>query len=295
MLTTNKDRLVMLSVIGEITSPTYRFPYNVSHDGIPMVLPGSGGITYNVRVGDPAFGWYADHVEPGVSVSNKEGKDEPTAPENRGLNILACIGNRARVTSGDAKGATGYVTGTHGGVEHVLVDFQPSDLEKLTVGDKIVIKSYGQGLMIPGHPEIKFYNLDPDLLHEINPSIDKHGMLEVPVVATVPAEIMGSGIGSISTVSGDYDIATADTDKIKELGLESLRLGDLVALMDTDNSFGRCFRKGAVTIGVVVHSNSIIAGHGPGVTTIITSKEGKIKPIIDKNANIAYYLGIRQL
>ena len=73
VLRTNKEKLVKLSVIGEVTSPIYgRSPYRISADGQPVVLPGVGGITYNIRVGDPACGWEADHVEPGVSVQNRE-------------------------------------------------------------------------------------------------------------------------------------------------------------------------------------------------------------------------------
>jgi len=74
--------------------------------------------------------------------------------------------------------------------------------------------------------------------------------------------------------------------------LDKLRFGDIVAIEDTDNSFGRCFKPGAMTIGVVVHSDCVLAGHGPGVTTIMTSKLGKIQPIINKDANIGYYLRI---
>ena len=47
-------------------------------------------------------------------------------------------------------------------------------------------------------------------------------------------------------------------------GLDELRLGDLVAIIDADNSFGRVYRSGAVTIAVVSHGMSHIAGHGPG-------------------------------
>ena len=35
---------------------------------------------------------------------------------------------RLRVVSGDAKGAIGVVTGKHGGVNHVLIDFAQADL-----------------------------------------------------------------------------------------------------------------------------------------------------------------------
>jgi len=58
--------------MGEVVSPIVsKSAYKISSDGRPVVLPGVGGITYNVRVGDPASGWEADHVEPGVSVENK--------------------------------------------------------------------------------------------------------------------------------------------------------------------------------------------------------------------------------
>jgi hypothetical protein len=62
--------------------------------------------------------------------------------------------------------------------------------------------------------------------------------------------------------------------------------------MDHDNVFGRCYRKGAVTIGIVIHSDCKYAGHGPGVTTIISCQKPKIKPVIDEDANIAKILGI---
>ncbi|MGR3295428.1 MAG: DUF4438 family protein, partial [Candidatus Bathyanammoxibius sp.] len=53
MLRTNEDKLVSLSVFGEVASPVSdRSPYTVSADGRPVVLPGVGGITYNVKVGD---------------------------------------------------------------------------------------------------------------------------------------------------------------------------------------------------------------------------------------------------
>jgi len=116
----------------------------------------------------------------------------------------------------------------------------------------------------------------------------------VPVACVIPAELMGSGLGSASVASGDYDITTADRETLRKLSIDKLRFGDLVALEDTDNCFGRCFRKGSVSIGVVVHSDCVLAGHGPGVTTILSSKVGKIAPVIDKRANIANYLGIRK-
>lgn len=256
-----------------------------------MTLPGTGGITYNLSVGDPAIGWAADHVEPGVSIKVPGDKRY----ENMGLNLMACIGNEARVVSGDAKGARGYVTGKHGGIEHVLIYFPAEDLEKMAIGDKVLVKACGQGLAIDGAPEVKVMNLDPDLLEKMNLELDSDGNLLVPVTAFIPAHLMGSGIGSLSACSGDYDIMTADPRAYRQYGLENLRFGDLVLLQDCDNSYGRGYLQGAVSVGVVVHSDCIMAGHGPGVTTLFTSKTGKIKGMPAKEANIAHYLGIRDL
>ena len=71
-----------------------------------------------------------------------------------------------------------------------------------------------------------------------------------------------------------------------------LRVGDIVAVENADHTFGRTYRTGAVTVGVVVHSRCTTAGHGPGVTTLMSSSEGKIEPVIDRFANIADCLGI---
>lgn len=79
------------------------------------------------------------------------------------------------------------------------------------------------------------------------------------------AACMGSGIGATFVGKGDYDIVTSDPESVKEYKLDQIRFGGFVALMDHDNRYGRAYRKGAVTIGVAVHSDCLIAGHGPGV------------------------------
>ena len=292
MLKTNGEKLIKISVMGEIASPTIRNVYNVSATGKPLVLPGVGGITYNLRVGDPACGWEADHVEPGASVENKENDARSGRAANTAFNVLSCVGNQATVTTGDAKGAKGTVTGKHGGIEHVLVDFPAEVLEKLVLGDRILIKAYGIGLKLLDFPDIKVLNMDPRLLEAWNTKLNG-AKLEVPVTHIVPAAIMGSGLGANQVNSGDYDIQLFDSGVVEQYGLESLRLGDLVAIIDADHSFGRIYRQGAVSVGVVVHTNCVTAGHGPGVTTLITSPDGKIVPQIDKNANIASLLKLR--
>lgn len=285
---TNEKNLVEISVMGEVTSPTSGSqPYCITPEGKPTILPSVGGITYNVKVGDNAITWEADHVEPCVSVKNKDKE------ENGALNLLSCIGNIARVTSGDAKGRAGVVTGKHGGIENVLVDFEDKTLEKLAIGDKILIRGIGVGLSFVKYPHIKIINMSPTLLNKLPIRQDKtKDVLHVPVTHIIPAAIMGSGLGSQHCYRGDYDIQLFDKEHVKKRHLQTLRFGDIVAIMDADHTFGRIYRTGAVSIGVIVHSNCVTAGHGPGVTTLLTSAEGKIVPCIDSTANIGAYLRI---
>lgn len=293
MLRMNIDKLVKMSVVGEVASPVVgRSVYNVSATGTPSILPGVGGITYNVRVGDLACGWEADHVEPGVSVENKENDPRYGQGANAAFNILSCVGNEATVVNGDAKGAKGVVTGKHGGIEHVLVDFPPETLEKLMLGDKVLVKAFGVGLKLLDFPDVKVMNMDPAFLEKLKPKA-KGEKLEISVTHLIPAAIMGSGLGSNQTYSGDYDIQLFDDPVIKQYQLEDLRLGDLVAIIDADHSFGRIYRQGAITIGIIVHTNCVTAGHGPGVTTLLTSSTGKIIPQINSKANIAKLLKLR--
>lgn len=283
---TNRDKLVAISVQGEVSHPKSVYPYRLTTDGQAVVLPGTGGITYNVKVGDSCMGLIADHVEPGVTLKRAD------AVENGGFNVLACVGNTARVVSGDAKGAIGFVTGKHGGAEHVMVCLPQDALEKMAIGDKVLVKGYGTGLQIEGYPDVKIMNLDPDLFEMMGITETADGVLEVPVAVEVPAYLMGSGIGSNTAYRGDYDIMTADSEAYKQFELGKLRFGDIVALRDCDTTFGRGYLHGAITIGVVIHSDCVIMGHGPGVTTLLTCKTGKIRPKLVEKANIADYLSI---
>src|SRR3989344_5941232 len=105
MLRTNESKLVKMAVQGKIAHPLRYAAFEMDSDGRGHALPSVGGITYNIRVGDPAFGWRGEHIEPGVSATvdekNRSGK------ENQAFQFLACIGNEAVVVTGDAKGAKG--------------------------------------------------------------------------------------------------------------------------------------------------------------------------------------------
>ncbi|MBD3287129.1 DUF4438 domain-containing protein [candidate division WOR-3 bacterium] len=290
MLKTNSNRVVKLSVQGKVAYPSGSRRFNVDADGRPFIAPSIGGISYNVKVGDPAFGWAGDHVEPGVSTLVDEEKRYNFATTS--YHFYSCVGNEAIVVSGDAKKKRGVVTGHHGGAEHVMIDFADEVLEKLTMEDKFLVRGWGQGLELVDYPDIHLTNLDPNLLGKIKIKETGDGRIEVPVAAVVPGHLMGSGVGSLSMGTGDYDIMTTDREEIAELGLDKMLFGDFVAITDHDNTYGRSWRRGAVTIGVIIHSDCYLAGHGPGVTTLISSAKPLIIPRIDKRANIAKILKI---
>jgi hypothetical protein len=290
MLQTNESQVVEFLLQCQPGPPRTRGNWSVDHEGKPFILPSIGGITLNIQVGDLASGWAGDHVEPGVSCTANT--EKPFEHPNTSLQLYSCVGNKATVISGEAKGAIGYVIGHHGGSEHVIVDFSREDKEKLTYDDKIIIRAKGQGLKLIDYPDIMLYNLDPALLKRMRIEESGGTKLQVPVTTLVPAACMGSGIGAAHVARGDYDIVTSDPQTVQEYGLDKIRFGDFVALLDHDNRYGRAYRQGAITIGVVVHSDCLIAGHGPGVTTVMTCKTPLIEPLIDPRANIADLLGI---
>lgn len=282
MIKTNKDKLPIVSVQGQVWHTKSRSSIRISADGEPVSVQSVGGITYNAKIGDCCLGWVADHLEPGVSTRNSDDL------QNNAYNMLSCIGNEAEVKSGDAKGDKGFVTGKHGGCEHVIIYFPQDTIEKLSIEDKIGVKATGQGMSLLDYPDIKLRSMSPDLLEKMNIT-EENGVLKVGVAKIAPACIMGSGVGATDTVTGDYDFTLFDEDMTKKHNLEDLRFGDIVAITDADTRYGRTYRKGAVTIGVVIHGDSFIAGHGPGVTTLMTCKTPLIEPFIDKGANLADY------
>ena len=60
-------------------------------------------------------------------------------------------------------------------------------------------------------------NIDPELFDKL-PMRVENDKLVFDVVAKIPAYFMGSGIGSNSASSGDYDIITDDEAALKEFG-----------------------------------------------------------------------------
>jgi hypothetical protein len=281
---TNADKLVIVSAMGQIASPGFpglpASPYQLTSEGKPFLLPAFGGIVYNVSVGDSAFGWMADCIHPGVSISLKDDTG------NRGLNILSCVGNTAVVMSGGAQGARGVVTGKSGRFsEHVIIHFERDIREKMAIGDKIVIRAKGVGMELADHPDVKLKSCSPELLEGLEVTTNNKGKLGVPVVGIVPPHLMGAGSG-LTSEGGSLHIQTADQDALKEAGLDTLRLGDVVALADTDSSWNHGYRRGSIGIGVVGQGDSPRHGYGPGITVMMTSTQNGIAPMVTPGVNL---------
>lgn len=292
----NAKDLVMVSVAGQIAHPIGRMsPYRVGHDGISRILPGTGGINVNTRIGDRCVGLAGDHIEPGVAIHNngREIVGDKNGP-NLALLTYACVGNIARVISGPCAGQQGTVTGKHGGIDHLLADFPDSVLRRLRIGDKIQVYSYGLGMKFLDYPDIRISSCAPRLIR-LWGLRSGNGCLWAPVTHLIPAAVMGSGVGANNSVRGDYDIQLFDPEMRRRFRLESLRFGDFVAVLDSDAGFGRSYREGRVTIGVIVHGDSTVSGHGPGVLSLLTGPRCRVKPIVNAGANLARVLNIRQL
>lgn len=278
-LATNADRLVCQPLIGEVWPPQAdRHAYRVDADGVPFLLPGMGGVTLGVHPGDPAVGWATDHLEPGLSIRHRE----PAA--NYALQYLSCVGNVVTVRSGPAAGAHGRVVGQHA---YVLADLAEADLEQVTAGDTVSIMACGQGLQLPDHPAITVKNTDPALLDALGVHTADGGQLAVPVTTMVPPAAIGAGTGMASEFANtDLMGAYLGQGKDLSLGLESLRIGDIVALEDQDHRYGRRWCPGWLTIGVISTGHCRLFGHGPGPSTLLSGPAAAFAVRVDAQANV---------
>ena len=146
-------------------------------------------------------------------------------------------------------------------------------------------------MKLANNEEIKIMNIDPSLFNKMT-KIKEGKIFEIGVSHEIPSYLIGSGIGSDNPYIGDFDIMTDDMGEIKRLKLETLRIGDIVSISDLDCTNGVGYYRGSKTIGVIVHSDCVKAGHGPGVVPILTSRLGHIKSTVNKDSNIKNYLGI---
>ena len=85
---------------------------------------------------------------------------------------------------------------------------------------------------------------------------------------------------------------SGDRALMAELGIDQTRLGDVIAIRHADHHWGRSYREGAVSICLCIHGDSIMTGHGPGILTLMTARDGEIDFTINPSANIAQLLNI---
>jgi hypothetical protein len=276
---TNAGRLVRQVLRGEVWPPLAdRHAYRVDADGRPFVLPGMGGVTLGVHPGDAATGYAADHLEPGLSIRHRE------TAANYALQFLACVGNVVTVRSGPAAGATGRVVGQHA---YILADLPDRDLEQVAAGDIADVLAHGQGLRLERHPDIVVKNADPALLGALGVHTRDDGRLAVPVAVHVPATAVGAGAGMVSEYANtDLMGAYAGQGDDLSLGLESLRVGDVVALEDQDHRYGRGWRPGWLTIGIISTGHCRLFGHGPGPSSILSGPAAAFALIDEPEANV---------
>jgi hypothetical protein len=279
----NADRLVTQLLAGEVWPATAdRHAYRVDADGTPFVLPGMGGVTLAGHLGEPATGWASDHLEPGLSVRHAD----PAA--NYALQYLTCVGNEVTLVSGASAGGSGVAIGQHA---YVLVDAADDVLEGATVGDRVTVRAHGQGLALTAHPQVRVKNLDPAVLAAMPGGTRADGRLEVHVAVDVPADAAGAGGGMASEFANtDLMGAYAGLDDSLSLGLESLRIGDLVVMRDTDHSWGRGYRPGWLTIGTISTGQCALFGHGPGPTTLLSGPAEAFHVVTDADANLSAYV-----
>ena len=282
-LKTNEKKLIKMSIGGYVTQPSFKNPgYIPDNDGNSVILPGMYGVVNNVKVGDKAFGWNGDHIEPGVSI------DSENIDKHFALHYLVCTGNKAIVRSGEAKGKTGIVTGEHA---RNLIHFEQNILEKICVGDQIDIITHGRGLRLLDFPEIEIKKIDPNLLKSMNFKVENKKLI-VDVAIELPIKIMGSG-AELNSEYVDQDLMSGDRSLMKKLKIDQMKLGDLIVINHADHRWGRSYKKDHVSIAICIHGDSVMTGHGPGIMTIMTGTKKNLGWRINKKANLKNILKIK--
>lgn len=268
-------RAVAVNLAGVVESPaTGPTPYRVDVDGHPYVPVGDGGIVLGVHLGDLVTEALGDHVAPGATLGH------PDQAARHGLTAYACVGNPLVVRNGAAAGAAGRVLGKRGEDGRVLAWFPDDVLERLRPGDGVAVRAYGQGSRLPGLPDaVEVLNLDPGLAPALGLAPEPDGF-EVGVRAVVPSRLAGNGIGRPAQ-QWDVDLAFAPDDPV----LAVLRLGDLLAVADLDVRHNMGYRRGHVTVGLVVHGDSPMPGHGPGLVPLLCGPADLLRPVPDPAAH----------
>ena len=123
------------------------------------------------------------------------------------------------------------------------------------------------------------------------PAEEEDGQVAFGVTAQIPAHLVGAGLG-LTSEGGSLHMQSTDRELLAELGLDRLRLGDLVALEDTDSRYNHGYLRGARAIGVVASTDGPRAGYGPGIAVFMTAPGGQLGSFDAPEANLVELLGL---
>jgi hypothetical protein len=256
------SRLISNNLLGvaEAATLTPMVAYRIDRDGHPYVPIGDGGVVLGVKLGDSVFSTDTDHVAPGVTLVHSD----PAA--RFALTAYACVGNRVTILSGAAAGAHGRVLGKRGESGRVIAGFADDVLRTILPGDRMSVRSTGQGFRPDGlAASIETMNIDPALF-ELLPIDTANGVTTVSTVAVLPSSVCGNGIGRPAQM-WDVDLAVVDGSPVLN-GLD-LSLGDLVAIENLDVRHNMGYRRDWLTVGIICHGGSPLPGHGPGLVPVL--------------------------
>jgi hypothetical protein len=277
-------RPVSVNMLGLVEHPAFGgSPYRVDGNGHPYLPVGDGGIVLGLRLGDPAAGLAADHAAPGACLVH------PDPAAGHALASLACIGNEVRVRTGAAAGARGAVLGKRGEEGRIIAGFAQRDLAQLRPADEVSVRACGQGWRPPGlPPDVTVMNADPGLLGLLPVTVSGDGQeVTAGVRMTVPSKLAGNGIGRPAAAWDlDLQLPAGGPGGGARPQPGELLLGDLVAVSGLDARWNMGYRKGWVTVGVVVHGSSPLPGHGPGLTPILSGPESVLRPRPDATGHV---------
>jgi len=230
-------------------------PYRINRDGQPYVAVGDGGTVLGLQLGDSVFDYVGDHAAPGACLVH------PSDDARHAVVGLSCLGDTVTVRSGDAAGAIGVVLGKRGGGQRVIAVFPQEVLRRLRPNDQVAIASRGQGSRAPV-ADVAQMNATPEAMDLLGVRYQNE-KIDVGVRTMFTSKVVGNGIGR--------PMAMWDVDlQVGSMLAPGLRLGDLVAVTDLDARTNAGFRKGYVSVGVVVHGASPQPGHGPGLTVLLS-------------------------
>jgi len=173
----------------------------------------------------------------------------------------------------------------------VITGFRQEDLARMRPGDEVTVRASGQGWRHPGvPPEVVVMNAGPGLLGTLPVAWPGEGPMTVGVRAILPSKLAGNGIGR-PAAAWDLDLQLPAVpggpaaEDGQPPGAGGLLLGDLVAVTGLDARHNMGYRRGWLTVGVVVHGTSPLPGHGPGITPILTGPLAALTAVADVNGH----------